>query len=989
MKRSSFLRCRGVTMLVTLLVFLMPLALEAQSQTGNIYGKVIAKDGSVMPGVTVTLTGVAAPQIFVTDKDGDFRFPNLSPGTYALKAELSGLGTAIRKGVDVNVGRNSDVTLTLNPALSEIITVTSEAPLLDVRKESATINVTRAELEKIPTSRDPWTILQQAPGVQVDRLNIGGNQSGQQSNYVGKGSAVAQNTWNVDGVNITDEGATGASPTYYDFDAFEEMQVSTGGSDPRIQTPGVQLNMLTKRGTNDFIGSSRYFYTPGSYQADATVPAEAQSYLALTNKILYVRDQGIEAGGPVWKDHLWLWGAYSQNKISNLGATPPDTVVFPDNIVLKNKNAKLNGQFTPSNSGVAFYDFGDKDRNARGQSPTRPPETTWTQVGPAAIYKIEDTQLFSPTLFVTGLASKVSGGFSLTPHGGLGPNAPNTYRDVNNVYHNNQSFYSTDRPQNQYRADGSKFIDIGRMNNELKFGFGYRSTPVSSQSGFPGSSQGYWRFRSDSFCTARGLPVGCGQAKLFRDSNKDMEEKSNDLYVGDTVLVGNLTVQGGLRYDLQKSRNTATTVAANPVIPTPITLPGGTASLPASTFAGDAKSLQWKSIVPRLGLTYAVGADKKTLVRAGYNRYVNQIGSTVLSANPFGPYYSYFVFLGNDLNGDKIIQRNELAKLQSFYYINPDNPSSIPAPTRLDYNMKPPKTDELVVGLEHELLPDLTIGVNASYRKYTDILETRNEKTQGLGDVYTSADYHVAGNATGTLPNGKAYSVPYYLLNAGVPIPAFAVIRNRPDYYQTYNGFELVATKRLSNRWMMRGNVSLNNWNQHAGPASFGDPTPRLINGVNGCLGACNGQVFERSAGSGSFKDVFIQSKWTYNLTGLYQLPLDFSLGASLTGRQGYPKIYRDEISTDNGVDDVVLEGVGSNRFANVNNLDLRAAKDFKIKGGVGITFAADLFNVMNRRTVLQRETLIANDSSPAVNADQITELQSPRVWRFSARLSF
>src|SRR5476649_2686212 len=114
MKRSSFLRCRGVTMLVTLLVFLMPLALEAQSQTGNIYGKVMAKDGSVMPGVTVTLTGVAAPQIFVTDKDGDFRFPNLSPGTYALKAELSGLGTAIRKGVDVNVGRNSDVTLTLN-----------------------------------------------------------------------------------------------------------------------------------------------------------------------------------------------------------------------------------------------------------------------------------------------------------------------------------------------------------------------------------------------------------------------------------------------------------------------------------------------------------------------------------------------------------------------------------------------------------------------------------------------------------------------------------------------------------------------------------------------------------------------------------------------------------------------------------------------------------------------------------------------------------
>src|SRR5256886_10641990 len=89
-----------------------------------------------------------------------------------------------------------------------------------------------------------------------------------------KGADSAQNTWNMDGVNITDMGATGSSPLYFDFDSFEEMQITTGGSDPRIQTPGVQLNMVTKRGTNDWRGSGRYFYTPGSYQADAEVPGE-------------------------------------------------------------------------------------------------------------------------------------------------------------------------------------------------------------------------------------------------------------------------------------------------------------------------------------------------------------------------------------------------------------------------------------------------------------------------------------------------------------------------------------------------------------------------------------------------------------------------------------------------------------------------------------------------------------------------------------------
>src|SRR5712664_1758568 len=60
----------------------------AQFQTGNIYGKVQAKDGSVLPGVTVTLTGVGAPNSFVSDAQGAFRFINLAPGVYTLKAEL-------------------------------------------------------------------------------------------------------------------------------------------------------------------------------------------------------------------------------------------------------------------------------------------------------------------------------------------------------------------------------------------------------------------------------------------------------------------------------------------------------------------------------------------------------------------------------------------------------------------------------------------------------------------------------------------------------------------------------------------------------------------------------------------------------------------------------------------------------------------------------------------------------------------------------------
>src|SRR3989441_3674885 len=190
-----------VKLLVTLaLAVLCATGAYAQFQTGNIYGKVQAKDGSVLPGVTVTLTGVGAPQTTVTDAVGNFRYLSLSPGTYSLRAELSGYGSATRSGISVRVAQNADVTMTLNPSVSESITVTAEAPLLDVRKAGTGVNVTRVELEKVPQSRDPWTVLESSPGVQVDRVNVGGSQSGQQSVYIGKGTTSDQNTWNVDGV---------------------------------------------------------------------------------------------------------------------------------------------------------------------------------------------------------------------------------------------------------------------------------------------------------------------------------------------------------------------------------------------------------------------------------------------------------------------------------------------------------------------------------------------------------------------------------------------------------------------------------------------------------------------------------------------------------------------------------------------------------------------------------------------------------------------
>src|SRR5207244_11944662 len=105
-------------------------------------------------------------------------------------------------------------------------------------------------------------------------------------------------------------------------------------------------------------------------------------------------------------------------------------------------------------------------------------------------------------------------------------------------------------------------------------------------------------------------------AAPYRNPNAAIDDQYRDFYAGDTILLGNLTLQAGLRWDRQKSINLATSSTANPVIGTPITLPvngafGNVASLPALNYGGDAQALKWSSVAPRVGLTYSRSEERR------------------------------------------------------------------------------------------------------------------------------------------------------------------------------------------------------------------------------------------------------------------------------------------------------------------------------------------------------------------------------------------
>ncbi len=194
--------------LIVLCVLLLSVGVFAQQRTGNIFGKVTDPEGNALPGVTVTLAGqYTAGQTTVSSAEGNFRFLSLPPARdYALKMELSGFKTRTEEGIIVIVGGNTNLTLTMEVGvLEEQVTVTAVSPMVDTKKTGVGVNVTQETLQSLPTARDPWVILQMAPSIIVDRENIGGAESGQQSNYVARGSnTYNNNVWAMDGIVITD-----------------------------------------------------------------------------------------------------------------------------------------------------------------------------------------------------------------------------------------------------------------------------------------------------------------------------------------------------------------------------------------------------------------------------------------------------------------------------------------------------------------------------------------------------------------------------------------------------------------------------------------------------------------------------------------------------------------------------------------------------------------------------------------------------------------
>lgn len=504
---------------------------SAQVQRGVIHGTVHDQSGAVLPGAMVQLTSeVGAPREVSAGARGDYRFQDLDPGRYTLRATLEGFAPLVRPDVIVEVGASVSIRIEMHiGGITEELIITTASPVLDSRRQGNVTNFDKVMLEEVPTARDPWALMPHLPGVSTGRPNVGGSESTNQAQYAARGDSGLNTMWNLDGVTITDMAAVGASTTYFDFNAFEEVQYTTGGMDPRQQTGGLGINMVSKRGTSALRASSRVYFTNDDLQGENVTSAQKSAGLT-GNRITQLAEYGGDVGGPLRTDRIWFWAGASRNDVRQLSING-----IPDVGAVNTAAARGDAQTGTATRFSFLYHYAEKLKTGRFAGRDRPPETTLNQDGGTTIAKAEVSHAFAPALFLSGKFAYVDVGVGLTPQGGINTQ---TYRDfATQVWHGSHQHSRSARAQYQTQFDGNWL----RGTHDLKFGFQHRRTTSDEASGWPGDGT-YTVINAE----AVGLPPGVGFANLTRPSIVSRETGAASVYGGDVLTFGRWTLDLGV-----------------------------------------------------------------------------------------------------------------------------------------------------------------------------------------------------------------------------------------------------------------------------------------------------------------------------------------------------------------------------------------------------------------------------------------------------------
>lgn len=948
-----------------LLIF--ALSLSAQVRTGLVQGRAVDKEGKPLAGVKVTLARPrAADQKTVTGPSGVFRFPSLRPGPdYSVRAEHPDFKTTVRSRVVVAAGGRVGFDLALEPGKpEETVTVTAPTPAVDRTKFTAGASFGWTELQTLPTARDPWAIVELVPSVMLDRENVGGNESSEQPHIVTRGDSSngADAVWTVDGIDVTDPIDLGLSQVNYDFDAIDAISVVTGGAaDVTQQTSGVAVNILTRRGGNALSGTARVYLTDHAFQS-SNMTADLRSHgVTDTNRIQQIKDFGASAGGPIIKNHLWFWGAYGVQDLFTY-------TIFnqQDRTLFGNYSFKLDAEIFKGNRAEVLFTTSSKERFGAGADVSKPEgdhQTGRFSLG-SPIFKFQDEQVLGSSLFLSAKLTWTNAGTTLKPMIDEEMTNPVVFDVAEGLYVPFSTGFGRSWDYGQdYRSRKDMEItatlfrdDLLGLAHEIKGGLAFSDKKVKTASGFPQNYEVFRDFTTPLIDLGEGLIVPPAEWQRFvlsRENRRvDLLSQSSG-FLQDTIVKGRFALHLGLRYDSQSPSTGATPISTVLSTWSNIFANDTLTSLdtyfpPLSVNAVSAR-YQWSTWSPRIGLSWDVKGDGKTVLKLSLAQYGDLLAAGANTPEPLGLTGS-FNFWWKDEDADSTVDRAEVywihaatnatapnrlyalfdtngllteaataalvggfggdaylaGNFSGFDWSNREAVNYDHVTTFYHSDVDPtirnvktsPRTREVSLTLEKELRPDLAASIGATYRRYDRIDQS---KPFYPADVYPSTPDLIVDNTTG----------PWYAAAGTVPQTITMTVDDEETtidlgeaggrtWYLPVASFPGPTPYRMIDKSSaFRTYVGLdlgvtkrlsNRWFMNA---SVTLQANRLHLGDSSIdptnAWALDGQAYANwGGGAGGKIPMEMSSRWLAKVSALYQLPWGFDVSATYHAREGW-----------------------------------------------------------------------------------------------------
>jgi len=896
--------------------------LYAQRTTGTLVGTVVDESGAALPGVTVTLRGesVVGTQTSVTNEHGFYRFVALPTGSYDLAFTLSGFSTLNRNALKVSVGATVEENVNLKVSQrQEEVTVTGEAPVVDTTTNQVSTTYDKEWVRNAPIPRNSFfDLINVAPGV----ASTSSDTWNRQTSF---GSGTNENSYQLDGTDFTAP-VSGAAWPYPNTDAIEEIEVlSLGATAEYGNLQGAVFNVVTRQGSNRFTGDATFYFQHDKLTSRNTT--EAQDEGSPYHRDEYREITG-QLSGPIVKDKLWFFGSYQHQKdaFSPVGV-PPE---FPSRAKQNRVFGKLNWQINAQNKLMFAYHDDYYNLPSTGDAATAP-SAVGLNTGHNPSPNVTYTAVLSDKTYIEARYAGFYGDDHGDPLDGSARINPRFLDlDTGEVTGGVYSWYDGKSNKTGVNAKVSHFADnfLGGS-HDFKFGVQYNSGGADYTTGY-----------NDYIYTYGGVP-SYGYTQLpFKEVG---HMRSVGVFLDDTFRVNKrLTLNIGVRYDRSRAD-----------------LPGGPAldregNAVGSNIPGVDSLFTWNSVSPRVGFSWKMTGDGKTVLKGHYGRYYR--GIITGEFDDVSPTISArFLFAGTyDAAGHP-----EGAELVS------DNTN-----LAVDPNFKDPSTDQFIVGFERELGRNLGVQLNYVHKRGRDYGAYR--ETDGEYEATTYLDNQGADASGASIPVQRLLTD---------PADRLFLLTNPDGMFSRYNGLSLGVTKRMADKWQLTTSLVLSKSEGRVGSSASGLLSSQTTGGNAGGGFGRNPNDFVNTDGR-----LIADRPVTFKTQLIYELPAGFLAGLNFTHQSGRPWARTVRVP-DLGITTVILAETldGSRRVPDWNLLDVNLQKEFGLSGRAKLGLFGYVLNVTN--SDIYEDVLDRNG-----NSDQFAVPSAfiyPRRAMLGARLSF